>query len=246
MQLKVASINIERSLHLKRVEKFLKYEEPDVLCLQEVCERDIPFLEDLMGNKLHYAPMCLHPAEVELQPVGVALVAWGAMADVTTTYYSKSREEVGEIRFRNDDGYKWTDPDSVAEVMIAGTYQGFRIATTHLGVTQKGMSTPVQQAAARRLIGFAQQEAEKENGLLLCGDFNAPRGRETFALLAKAFIDGVPQSYTTSIDGSLHRAGQIPFMVDGLFHTPTYVLEGATLSTGVSDHCALSTTLRKA
>ena len=246
MQLKIASINVERSLHLKRVEKFLKYEQPDVLCLQEVCERDIPFYEDLMGHKMTYAPMCLHPAEVELQPVGVGLIAWGAMSDITTTYYSKSREEVAEIRFLTENGHTWTDPESIAEVLIAGTYQGFRIATTHVGVTSKGVSTPYQQESARKLIKLAQAEAEKEGGILLCGDFNAPRGRETFSMLAKAFVDGIPAHYTSSIDGSLHRAGPIPLMVDGLFHTPSYTLENATLSTGVSDHCALSCTLRKA
>jgi mRNA deadenylase 3'-5' endonuclease subunit Ccr4 len=47
--IKLASVNIERSNHLDRVEKFLTGYQPDVLCLQEVCARDLPLFEQLMG-----------------------------------------------------------------------------------------------------------------------------------------------------------------------------------------------------
>ncbi|MBB3103051.1 endonuclease/exonuclease/phosphatase family protein [Azomonas macrocytogenes] len=245
MQLKVVSVNIERSKHLHRVEQFLKREQPEILCLQELCQRDIPFFEDLLGNKLSFAPMSHHPAEEELEVVGVGLVARGAMTDITTTYYSGSAENIREICFVTADGYRCVDPESVAEVVIAGTYRGFRIATTHLNVTHFGISTPYQLESAGKLIHLAEAEAQKEGGLLLAGDFNAPRGNATFGLIGQHFIDGVPAHYTTSIDGSLHRSGQIPFMVDGLFHTSDYTLENAILSTGVSDHCALSCRLMK-
>jgi endonuclease/exonuclease/phosphatase family metal-dependent hydrolase len=150
------------------------------------------------------------------------------------------------IRFITENGHTYADTDSVANVLIAGTYQGFRISTTHLNVTAKGESTPAQLANAAKLIKAARHEASKTGGLLLTGDFNAPRGRPTFSLINEAFEDGVPAHYTTSIDGSLHRAGHIPLMVDGLFHTPNYQLKNATLHTGVSDHCALTCTLTQA
>lgn len=246
MQLKIASINIERSNHLARVKSFLTWYQPDVLCLQELCARDIPFIEDLIGNKLTYAPMALHPAETELEPIGVGLIAWGDMMDITTTYYHGTGKKMQPVRFVTDEsGHTFTDTSTVDDALICGTYQGFRIGTTHLNVTARGESSPAQLASAAKLVAVAQTEAKRAGGLLFTGDFNAPRGRETFKLINDAFIDGVPAKYTTSIDGSLHRSGQIPFMVDGLFHTPTYKLEDAQLHTGVSDHCALTCTLSK-
>ncbi len=244
--LRIASINIERSKHLTRVEKFLKWYQPDVLCLQELCARDIPFFEDFMGNKLTYAPMCLHAAEVDLEPIGVGLVAWGAMENVTVSYYEGIGNNPRPIQFLETDDHKSADPTSIDNALIFGTYQGFRIATTHLNVTPKGESTPFQLASAARLLKLAKEEATRAGGLLMTGDFNAPRGRPTFSLINEEFEDGVPASYTTSIDGNLHRAGPIPFMVDGLFHTQSYKLMDAQLHTGVSDHCALTCTLTQA
>ena len=244
-QLRIASINIERSKHLHRVEAFLQTTKPDVLCLQELCARDIPFFEGLIGNKLHYAPMTLHPAEEELETIGVGLIGWADLSDVTTTYYHGNGNTIIPMQNVTENGHMYADTNTIANAVLAGTCQGFRMATTHLNVTAHGQSSSAQIASATKLIAVAESEAQREGGLLLTGDFNAPRGRETFSLIASHFTDGVPTSYTTSIDGTLHRAGPIPFMVDGLFHTPTYKLTNATLHTGVSDHCALTCTLSK-
>jgi endonuclease/exonuclease/phosphatase (EEP) superfamily protein YafD len=154
-----------------------------------------------------------------------------ALEDVTAHHYGTTTESSSGVVLK--------------EMALFGTYQGFRIGTTHVRVTQQGSSTPEQRATVTNLIGIAQQEAATHGGLLLTGDFNAPRGRATFDLMAEAFLDGVPPHYTTSLDGSLHRAGPLPYMVDCLFHTPTYKLENAALHTGVSDHCALITNLSK-
>lgn len=239
VRLKIASINIERSRHLSRVETFLETFKPDVLCLQELLQRDIPFIEDVMGNTLHYAPMCLYPDEAGADVLGVGVVAWGTLHNVTKTYYHGSVEK----GLTDDHAY---GANTTPNVLLAATYQGFRIATTHLNVTVDGVSTPGQLESAAKLVAVAQAEAREHGGLLMCGDFNAPRGRATFSRIAEDFQDGVPPHYTSSIDGKLHRAGALPLMVDGLFHTPSYKLQDAKLNTGVSDHCALTCTLTKA
>lgn len=41
MSLKLASVNIERSKHLARIEAFFDCEAADVVCLQEVAECDV-------------------------------------------------------------------------------------------------------------------------------------------------------------------------------------------------------------
>lgn len=247
MSLTIASINIERSRHLARVEAFIVRERPDLLCLQELCERDIPFFESLMGGPMVFAPMARYPDEGPANVVGVGMLARGeALLEVTAEYYSGNPEHIQEMTFFTDEGRRVADPRSIAEVMLTATVRGFRVATTHLNVTPLGSSTPYQRQSAGKLIALAEAQAHGADGLLLTGDFNAPRGRATFDLIAERFIDGVPAHYTSSIDSSLHRAGEIPFMVDGLFHTPGYRLEDARMTRGVSDHCALSCRLSKA
>lgn len=247
MPLDIASINIERSRHLPRVEAFIARERPDLLCLQELCERDIPFFEALMGSTMVFAPMARYPQEGPANVVGVGMIARDdAVLDVAAEYYSGNPERIQEMAFVTAEGKRMADPLSIAEVMLSATVRGFRVAVTHLNVTPLGTSTPHQRECAGKLIDLAKAQAQQAGDLLLVGDFNAPRGRATFDLLAEHFIDGVPAHYTSSIDGSLHRAGDIPFMVDGLFHTSGYRLENARLTTGVSDHCALSCRLGKA
>lgn len=247
MSLSISSINIERSRHLPRVEAFIARQRPDLLCLQELCERDIAFFEELMGSRMSFAPMVRYPGEGPSDVVGVGMIARAdALTEVAAEYYSGNPQRIQEITFFTAEDKRTADPLSIAEVMLTATVRGFRIAVTHLNVTPLGTSTPYQRESADKLIRLAQAQAQQAGGLLLTGDFNAPRGRATFDLIGEHFIDGVPAHYTSSIDGSLHRAGDIPFMVDGLFHTPGYQLENVSLSTGVSDHCALSCRLSKA
>ncbi|MCW2294823.1 exonuclease III [Pseudomonas sp. BIGb0408] len=247
MSLNIASINIERSRHLPRVEAFVNRERPELLCLQELCERDIPFFEDLMGGRMSFAPMVRYPGEGPSDVVGVGMIAREVVpTDVVAEYYSGSAESIREMTFSIMQGQRTADPLSIAEVMLTATVRGMRIAVTHLNVTPLGSSTAYQRESAGKLIQLAQAQARQAGDLLLVGDFNAPRGRATFDLIAEHFIDGVPAHYTSSIDGSLHRAGDIPFMVDGLFHTAGYRLKNASMSSGVSDHCALSCRLIKA
>lgn len=246
MSLTIASINIERSRHLARVETFITRQRPDLLCLQELCERDVPFFEALMGGPMFFAPMARYPEEGPANIVGVGMIARdNALLDVAAEYYSGSPERIQEMAFITAEGKRMADPLSIAEVMLSATVRGLRVAVTHLNVTPLGTSTPYQRESAGKLIQLAQAQAQRNGDLLLTGDFNAPRGRATFDLIAEHFIDGVPPHYTSSIDGSLHRAGDIPFMVDGLFHTPGYRLENVRMSTGVSDHCALSCRVSK-
>src|SRR3569623_473248 len=96
----------------------------------------------------------------------------------------------------------------------------FRIATTHFPVTAHGEATDFQREDMKNLLSLLEKEGE----FVLTGDFNAPRGGEIFAELASRYKDNIPPTITTSIDGMLHRAGQLPHMVDGIFSTPGYLV----------------------
>ncbi|MCD8527023.1 hypothetical protein LRY65_02295 [Candidatus Woesebacteria bacterium] len=108
----------------------------------------------------------------------------------------------------------------------------YRIANTHLTWTPNGSVTEEQLAAARNML----QHLKKYEALILVGDFNAPRGKETFQLLADTYTDNIPPEATSSLDPELHRAGPLPYMVDGVFTTSGYRVEHISLHTGISDH----------
>jgi endonuclease/exonuclease/phosphatase family metal-dependent hydrolase len=97
-----------------------------------------------------------------------------------------------------------------------------------------------QRGACDRLL-----ELLDDRSLVLCGDFNAPRGKEIFSRLAAHWTDHVPLAHTTSLDPVLHRAGALQLMVDGIFSTPDYDVSGVRLHQGVSDHCAITARIGK-
>ena len=75
--------------------------------------------------------------------------------------------------------------------------------------------------------------------VVFCGDFNAPRGRETWLIIASKLKDNIPQDITTTIDGHLHRAGDLQIVVDGLFTSKNYKASDVRVISGISDHCAI-------
>jgi endonuclease/exonuclease/phosphatase family metal-dependent hydrolase len=85
---------------------------------------------------------------------------------------------------------------------------------------------------------------EKIPEFVLTGDFNAPRGRETGDTIAAKYKDNIPEHYTSSID-PMHRAGELPYVVDGIFTTPQYLASNVELHLGVSDHKAVTATIAK-
>ena len=243
--MKFISLNVERSLHLKqRVLPFLKREKPDALCVQELCPHDIPAIEDMFGHKVLYAPMNLHgfptADDERLEPIGVGLVAQVPMTNTAVHYYAQQPMPLQPLEFVVEgNGNKVAAINSIGQVAVSASVDGVRIMTTHLAVTEKGTSTPAQRALAQKLVSYAQWEDAQHGNLVLCGDFNAPRGRETWAMLAKAFTDNLPPEVETTIDGNIHRAGPLPYVVDGLFTQGKVKASQVRLQNDVSDHMAV-------
>ena len=111
----------------------------------------------------------------------------------------------------------------------------FTVGTTHFTWTGDGKVDGQQRVDLERMFEILDNIPE----IVLCGDFNAPRGGEIFNSLSERFTDYIPKHYTTSIDGNLHYAGDLKVMVDGLFSTPHYTARNTKLVCGVSDHCAV-------
>ncbi len=241
--MKLASINVERSKHLERVAAFLKKHTPDVLCLQELCARDVARYEDWFGQAGLYVPITRHPAEVDLEPIGGGIFSRYALTDTDIHYYRGAPETLPVISFDPSVPQHVPLADSLHQVLVSATIAGIRVATTHLTVTFRGEASAEQLALAEKIVDYAQGQIALHGHLVLCGDFNAPRGRATFDLLAGALTDCIPTHYTSSIDANLHRAGAIPYMVDGFFCGGAVHARDVALYTGVSDHCAVMGTL---
>lgn len=268
--MKVISVNIEGHTHLKdRILPFLKKEQPNVVCMQEVFEVDLELIASALGMSYHFAPMAL------VESVSIhqkdALGSWGValfVDDVSQldhtgfqqAYYVQSAVKEGKslpIFFDEE------DPNSMHRVVVsaqfaAGSehaetlYDGHRcaVATTHFTWSPKGSFTEEQQQAYESLQAVLQQYPAH----LLCGDFNSPRewasdnqheekqyAQNVFGKLATSeYVDTIPHSISTTIDGQFHKAGNLELMVDGLFVQKKLRLPNAVrIVDGVSDHKAV-------
>lgn len=244
MGLSLVSVNIEWDRHLDTVLPFLRQTQADVVCIQELLERDIPLFEEGCGPLVIYSPMA-YLDRGTLFPFGCGIFSRYPAKNAGERYYVSSREAIGILDEKGDSG-----AHAVAYADIAKEGASYRIATTHFTWTKGGESTPGQLED----LGTLMRELDALGEFALCGDMNAPRGRETFAALAARYQDNIPASYATSIDAELHKTRDNPterarvatYMVDGLFTTPEYIASDVSLQFGVSDHAAVVATIGKA
>lgn len=236
MSIKLVSVNIESHKHLDKVMGLVQAEQPDVICFQEIFEVDIPFFTQALGMEAHFVPLVniTAPSRYQFDPLGIwgiAMLTKLPHGEFKSQYYVK--HEAGVPVFI--DG----EPNSVDRAVLWNTmtqgHDQFTIATTHFTWSEEGSATELQAQNVRSLLDILEPLPE----LILCGDFNAPRGRATFQKLAERYHDTIPEQYTTSLDPILHRVGHVQLMVDGLFVTPHYQAQNVKLVSGVSDHQAI-------
>lgn len=234
MSIKIMSLNCEGSKHIDRWLPFAHAQEVDVLCVQEVFEQDIPRISQTLGiSDVHFAPMSIVSQENDYKiPLngswGVALFSKCAHGAVKEQYYAKSRT-VGVF----------TEPNSVSRVLLSATFekegQEFTVGTTHFTWSSKGQDTAEQHkdfVALKSLLGL-------EPNMILCGDFNSPRGGVMYDKFLEVFADGLPAEVTTTIDPNLHYAGALQLAVDSFFYSSHYQPESVSVHSGLSDHQGL-------
>lgn len=235
----LVSLNIERSKHLDLVIPFLEQRAPDVICVQELLERDIPLFEATFDMQCIFGPSGFHPAdEPDTEPVmmGSAILSRLPIRMQKIEYYAGS-----EAMARSDAPQEILHHKKLITCDVDKGGAVFRIATTHFTWTPKGRPSDEQREDMRNLLGLLASAGE----FVLTGDFNAPRGGEMFGELASRYTDNIPPQYATSIDIPMHYAGRLSpheladKMVDGLFTTPGYRVSDVELVSGVSDHCAI-------
>lgn len=242
--MKLISLNIELNRHHELVLPFLKSENADVICLQELLEEDFDMYKKELGMDgvhriLNYITDNVH-IESYGKREGIAIFAKNIIdsgfvfhvgekedIDVSFDKYS-SRENIIKNR-----ALIWADVKNNDEV--------FRIVTTHLTITHHGEVTSIQIEDNQRFISNIKKLGE----FVLCGDTNAPRGMGAYKKIAEEFKDNIPEKYITSLDKDLHRAKGLEYMVDCLFTTPKYKASEVKLHGGVSDHMAVVAEINK-
>lgn len=236
--LRLVSVNIERSKHLDRVIPFLHTENPDVVCMQELNEWDVEHFKKELSMEVSYVPLGINPKE-QHHPDGPGVIGIGIFSRSiisATTYFYRGRAENGRVSVHH---LLQNLALLVCEIKHEDTI--FRVITTHFTWTPDGLPTELQRTDCTHML----ESLESIDQFILCGDFNAPRGGEIFTRIANRYTDTIPPEYISSIDGDLHRAGPLPYMVDGLFSTPEYVVSGVRLQNAVSDHCAIVARIEK-
>ena len=247
VSISLVSVNVEGERHLDLVVPFLKKLGPEVVCMQELFEADIPALEAVLGP-CFFVPMMLHKSVRGLLPWGIGIFSRLPLVRSFSLQYA-GREEDSLAPFDTTSLFTryHTQKYPLVVVKIGKEGSEFTVATSHFPWTPDGRPNDFQRESLGAL--FAALDGIGE--FVLCGDFNAPRGMEIFDTIAGRYKDTIPSEYKTSLDGSLHRVGleafkkegMDTFMVDGLFSTPEYDVREVSLVSGVSDHCAIVATV---
>jgi hypothetical protein len=249
MSVRLISLNIERDKHLALVEPFLRKERADVIILYELLEENVPLFEVALGAKCFFAPMTRYPTAHEPVLMGVGMFTT-LSADFSIAQYAGNPGDIVDFVHEGNpaNGIR-TAKYLLVRASVENGSETVRILATHFPWTPDGQADDIQRASADTLLALLDTEKE----FVLCGDFNAPRGREIFERFAARYKDNVPASYETSLDADRHRVGPKKFraesmdryMVDVLFSTPGYAVFDVELRFGVSDHAAVVGTISK-
>lgn len=236
MSIKLITLNVEGDKHIHRFLPVLKDLNPDVVCFQELFEVDAPFIANELGMVTSkYVPTMSISQE---NKYGFNLKGNWGIGIMTKLEVKESQvfqygpfSELKVFQQPNDD---------IRSVIISTLSDGkndYRIATTHFTWSPAGNITDAQREDFVRLKAILIQYED----LVLCGDFNAPRGREMFSLFEGLYKDNVPKEITTTIDKNLHYAGDknLQLVVDSIFTTPHYQVKNVQVLNGVSDHMGI-------
>jgi mRNA deadenylase 3'-5' endonuclease subunit Ccr4 len=236
--LKLISINIEQDRHHDTVIPFLLKENADVVCVQELFERDVPLFEKVLGMKCYFVRFYFQPGKSgDFEMMGVGLFAKN-FSNPGYEYFVGSDGEYVRFEFVGDPYIQRSKGSRAVMWATVEDKEGtsYVIASTHFTWTPEGLSTKYQKEDAEKVITILDTKVKE---FVFVGDTNAPRGLETFSMFAKEWKDTIPKEYDSSIDPALHRVKGLRHMVDVLFTTPEYEAHNVKLVEGVSDHKAV-------
>jgi endonuclease/exonuclease/phosphatase family metal-dependent hydrolase len=227
MPIKLLTLNIEVDRHLDLVCAAIRAQLPDIVCLQEVLDSDCARLAATGGYDVKYSSSGLVSRPGKEYNWGIAVLSRVPVHSQTERYYS----EDAHLRVIHE-------PNDVRRVVVVTEleHEGrrYRIVNTHFTWSADARIDEHQIADFSRL----KRVLSKYPDYVLCGDFNAPRGREMFGKFVDelGLVDHLPASVTSTIDARFHRAGALELVVDTIFSTPEYRVADVRVLDGISDH----------
>ena len=232
--IKLLTLNIEGDKHLAEIRNLLKEEKPDVGCFQEVTENGFGQLL-LEGYSGHFIPMMNREHEHEYDWGFFGGMAYAVRCShqlLDTQRYTPSHERPPTKYARH----------RYLAIIQAQSDSTYTIGATHFTWTPDGLPNEEQWRDYRQFNEVLS--CYEEEGIVLCGDFNAHRGKNDIYIdLAKRFKDNLPAEIKSTIDPRLHRANQngnrLEEVVDTIFTTPHYHVSNVRVISGVSDHMAV-------
>ena len=248
--LRLHSLNIDKRNNLGRVlEHYRKIAEisglPDVLCVQEVMEIDLELFAPYFAEYF-YEPMTRDKRLVGPSlSVGVAMFLRGSVRSKhRAVYYYHDPFQGQSVQDHDIESVESRRQSERRLVLSAGVEKDgvrFNISTTHFTWVPDGKSDDYQRRDVERMISMLQDEGE----IVLCGDFNAPRGGEIQKRIEEVYRDNVPEHWISTIDPHLHRIRGLKAVVDGVFSSPSFQVTYMRCRYGISDHGLISCKVTK-
>lgn len=249
---KLLTLNVEGDKHLDLVRAFIKREDPDIICLQELYKSDT---ETLLGStyRAEFLGMCLRTKQDGAKDEwGSAIATKIPLRNVVREYYFQPTTRFVDIDITDIEAKRKT----LWQGLIGGTIDDdgkpLRVFTTHFTWTPHGyMAHPYQATDLKTMLTYLSEEEPH----IICGDFNIPRKQNAlYPILHAHYTDTVPEEYITSLHLPLHKTKDHPiegpavasYMVDYIFSSPNvYTVKEVRMECGMSDHCALLAHIEK-
>ncbi len=228
--LKLISLNIEQKKHLDLVIPFLKEQSADIVCLYELFEDDFPkLLQDFPYHGL-FVPRAVYRHQPGQE--GMALFCRYPISNHQVQFYDQFSQPIPELAHALVERPK----TSLLSATIDVDGQAWHVGCTHFTWSANGQVNQEQRVNLQHLLQLTEQFPD----LILCGDFNSPRGKEIFDALARRYKDNLPADLTTTLDPQMHYSGKkLDLVIDGLFTTPEYRVKKVEIGKGLSDHYAI-------
>ena len=120
--MRLLSLNVERSAHLDRFFPFVRSYAPDVACLQELVESDIPAVQDATGlAHCHFVAMARYSRE-HAAPFGIGILSRHAFCAADTLIFAGGGEGQTVINRSSAEGRFATIRYAVARVRLASRH----------------------------------------------------------------------------------------------------------------------------
>lgn len=238
-ELKLISLNVERSKHLALIVPFLKKENADIVCLQEALRKDVPRFAKAIGPYHAFVPLSKMPPSPEVSRpsiTGIALFSKHPLQKTQHRYYYGNPRRIPTY-----DGTESTVNRAFLWATITVRGISYTFGTTHFTWTPHGKVSPKQMQDLKVLLRILARIPS----IIFCGDLNARRGLRVYDTLARHYIDQIPKFYTQSLDPTFHRKKDLKLMVDGLLSTPEYRARQVRFIGGLSDHKAIRAFISK-